>query len=368
MPSVTIDQPIFLAMLNRACAFIQSKSTIPVLECVLLEVGDTFTVKGTNLDIEATVRTSESKCEGAGSVCVFARRLREIVRLCDASAPLIVQWAEGDRALSLTSGPAQFRLTGLPVSDFPLMVDSELTHQFSLPVEDARLLFQKTLFAISTEETRYYLNGAYLHQDGDKLRAVATDGHRMAIQDVALPDGADGMPGVIVPGYTIRGLRHLLNARGLNGIHFAVGPARIKVEIGGLSISSRLIEGSFPNYRRALPGNSNMRLTAGTRHIAAAARRVRAVHSDCMECLAFQMEDGALLISAKSADWGEASERLPVETHGEPIKIGLNARYLLDGLAAHGDVDVTIEMIDPGAPTKITGAPGLTVIQMPMRI
>jgi DNA polymerase-3 subunit beta len=282
--------------------------------------------------------------------------------------------SSSDRAvLAIRAGRSRFTLQTLPESDFPDLTAGDMTHKFSLAAADLKRLIDKTQFAISTEETRYYLNGIYLHAAGSgksaTLRAVATDGHRLAQTDLPLPAGAAGMPGIIVPRKTVTEVQRLIEDSQAE-VAVELSSTKIRFSIGTVVLTSKLIDGTFPDYGRVIPTGNDKELTVDKKDFEAAVDRVSTVSSERGRAVKLSLLGGKLVLSVTNPDSGSATEELEVEYDGDPLDIGFNSRYLLD-IAAQLDGEVAVlRLADPGSPTLIQDkdAKGALYVLMPMRV
>ena len=275
--------------------------------------------------------------------------------------------------LAVRAGRSRFTLQTLPESDFPDLAAGDMTHKFTLPGADLKRLIDKTQFAISTEETRYYLNGIYLHVAGSgkaqTLRAVATDGHRLAQTDLPLPAGASGMPGVIVPRKTVTEVQRLIEDSQAE-IAIELSSAKIRFSIGNVVLTSKLIDGTFPDYQRVIPSGNDKELVIDKKDFEAAVDRVSTVSSERGRAVKLSLSAGKLILSVTNPDSGSATEEIEVEYDSDPIDIGFNSRYLLD-IASQLDGEVAVlRLADPGSPTLIQDkdAKGALYVLMPMRV
>jgi len=304
---------------------------------------------------------------------VPAHMFYEIVRKLPEGSQIVLE-ASGDRAvLAIRAGRSRFTLQTLPESDFPDLAAGDMTHKFKLVASDLKRLIDKTQFAISTEETRYYLNGIYLHTAGtakaQTLRAVATDGHRLAQVDLALPAGAEGMPGVIVPRKTVGEVQRLIED-GEAEIAIELSAGKIRFTIGDVVLTSKLIDGTFPDYARVIPVGNDKELRVDKAAFANAVDRVSTVSSERGRAVKLSLSAGKLMLSVTNPDSGSANEELEVEYEADPIDIGFNSRYLLD-IAGQVDGEVAVlRLADPGSPTLIQDkdVTSAVYVLMPMRV
>jgi DNA polymerase III subunit beta len=275
--------------------------------------------------------------------------------------------------LTIRAGRSRFTLQTLPESDFPDLAPGEMTHKFPLKAADLKRLIDKTQFAISTEETRYYLNGIYLHAANSgktqTLRAVATDGHRLAQAELDLPKGATGMPGIIVPRKTVSEVQRLMED-GEAEVAIELSPGKIRLTVGQAILTSKLIDGTFPDYGRVIPANNDKELVVDKKEFEAAVDRVSTVSSERGRAVKLSITAGKLSLSVTNPDSGSANEELEVEYDAEPLDIGFNSRYLLDIAAQIESEAAVLKLADPGSPTLIQDkdARGALYVLMPMRV
>ncbi|WP_336762136.1 DNA polymerase III subunit beta [Asaia sp. VD9] len=365
--------------LIRALAHIQSvaekRNTIPILANVMLSIeGNLLRLTATDMEIAVV---EEVAAEGArdGAVTAPASVLYEIVRKLADGSMVELDHGGGDAPLALRAGRYATSLNVLPVEDFPSMVAGDLPHEFSIPAAVLRGLVDRTRFAISTEETRYYLNGIYFHvaKDGDapKLRAVATDGHRLARVETDLPSGAGDMPGVIIPRKTVAELRKLLD-EGAGAVQVSLSDTRIQFRVGAVMLTSKLIDGTFPEYERVIPKNNDRFLKVNKQAFADAVARVAAISQERSRPVKLAVQTNLLTLSAISPDQGMAKEELDetsVSYDGPSLEIGFQARYLND-ITDQIDVEAEFAFADSAAPTLVrdTNLPTALYVLMPMRV
>jgi DNA polymerase-3 subunit beta len=370
---VTVERAELLKSLGHVHRVVERRNTIPILANVLVKADrGKLSLKATDLDLEVTDSTAAEVSPG-GSTTVPAHMFYEIVRKLPEGAQIVLE-GSGDRAvLSLRAGRSRFTLQTLPESDFPDLAAGEMSHSFKLPAADLKRLIDKTQFAISTEETRYYLNGIYLHTAGTAksgmLRAVATDGHRLAQVELPLPQGAAGMPGIIVPRKTVGEVQRLVET-GEGDVAVELSAGKIRFTIGNVVLTSKLIDGTFPDYARVIPVNNDKSLVVDKKDFEAAVDRVSTVSSERGRAVKLSITGGRLVLSVTNPDSGSATEEIEVEYDADPLDIGFNSRYLLD-IAAQIEGEVAVlKLADPGSPTLIQDkdAKGALYVLMPMRV
>jgi DNA polymerase-3 subunit beta len=313
--------------------------------------------------------------EGAqqGATTVPAYLLYDIVRKLPEGAEIMLKTDEDGNAMSVISGRSSFRLQCLPQSDFPELSAGTFPHTFRLDSPSLKGLIEKTQFAISTEETRYYLNGIYLHTietDGKlKLRAVATDGHRLARAEVEAPAGSEGMPGIIIPRKTVSELQKLVDEPDV-AVTVELSDTKIRFTIGSVVLTSKLIDGTFPDYQRVIPSGNDKKLVIDRQSFAAAVDRVSTISSERGRAVKLSIADGQLTLTVNNPDSGSATEELPADYGSDPIDIGFNARYLLDIAAQLSGDAAEFMLADAGAPTLIHDSADehALYVLMPMRV
>ena len=368
---VTIERSSFLKALNHVQSVVERRNTIPILSNVLIHAAKgAVKLTATDLDIEI-VESVAADVSREGSVTVPAHMLYDIVRKLPDGAQLELEQGPDSGRISIVAGRSRFALQALPPEDFPDLSSGEFGNTFSLPTKDLKFLIERTRFAISTEETRYYLNGIYLHEvaAGGYLRAVATDGHRLAQAQLDLPEGAKGMPGIIVPRKTVLEIVKLME--GEDGeVEVSLSSAKIRFNVGKLVLTSKLIDGTFPDYERVIPRNNDKFLDADTKTFAEAVDRVSTISFEKSRAVKLNISAGKLTLTVNNPDSGSAEEEIPVTYDRDPIEIGFNSRYLMDVAAQVSASTMRFELNDSGSPTVIKDpddAKSLYVL-MPMRV
>ncbi len=369
----SIERADLLKAVSQAQSVVERRNTIPILANVLIEAEeDGVSFRATDLDVEVIDRTT-AQVERAGASTVNAVLLHEIVRKLPDGALVQITDDPASGRLSVEAGRSKFSLATLPKEDFPIMASSEYESNFSVPAPVLRRLFDKSKFAISNEETRYYLNGVFMHvadgEEGKVLRCVATDGHRLARIDAPLPDGAANMPGVIVPKKTVAELGKLL-ADDDQEIAVSVSETKVRFATPDITLTSKVIDGTFPDYTRVIPLGNSRRLEVDAAEFARAVDRVATVSSERSRAVKLALDEDRLVLSVNAPDSGAAEEELAVAYGDEPLEIGFNARYLLE-IAGQVDRENAVFMFDtPDHPTLMREGNDTSAVYvvMPMRV
>jgi DNA polymerase-3 subunit beta len=370
---ITIERGALLKSLNHVQSVVERRNTIPILSNVLLCAKDgQLSLTATDLDIEV-VEAIDADVAQAGGTTAPAHTLYDIVRKLPDGAQIELSTGSDEGRLQLVSGRSRFALQALPQEDFPAMSAGNLPHHFDLEADALRRLIDKTRFAISTEETRYYLNGIYLHavESGKvkALRAVATDGHRLAQVDHDLPKGASGMSGIIVPRKTVLELQKLLEGE-TGSISIGVSETKIRFEFSGVILTSKLIDGTFPDYGRVIPKDNDKVMQVDGKRFAEAVDRVSTISTEKSRAVKLNLDEGRLTLSVTNPDSGSATEELSVSYSSAPLEIGFNARYLLDITGQLDGEQATLVLADSGSPTLVRDSDDdkAVYVLMPMRV
>ncbi len=370
---ISIERGTLLKALSQAQSVVERRNTIPILANVLIEAdGAEASFRATDLDIEVVDKIT-AVVERAGATTVSAVMLHEIVRKLPDGALVALTDDGTSGRLTVEAGRSNFSLATLPKEDFPVMANSEYDCNFSVAAPVLRRLFDKSKFAISTEETRYYLNGVYMHiatgENGPALRCVATDGHRLARVDAALPDGADGMAGVIVPRKTVAELRKLLDDDDMT-IAVSVSETKVRFATPQITLTSKVIDGTFPDYTRVIPQGNTKKMEVDAAEFARAVDRVATVSSERSRAVKLSLEEDRLVLSVNAPDSGAAEEELSVAYSDEALEIGFNAKYLLE-IASQVDRENAVFLFNSsGDPTLMREGDDESAVYvvMPMRV
>jgi DNA polymerase III subunit beta len=375
----TVERSHLLRSLSHVHRVVERRNTIPILSNVLIRAdGGKLTLKATDLDLEVT-DTLAAEVGHGGATTVPAHILHDIVRKLPDGAEVSLDTGDGSQ-LALKSGRSRFTLQVLPESDFPDLTTGEFPTRFQLPAAAFKKLIDRTQFAISTEETRYYLNGIYLHvvtvNKKPMLRAVATDGHRLAQAQIEAPAGSEKMTGVIVPRKAVGEIQKLVEGAGDTPIDVEISDTKVRVTIpasggaGDVVLTSKLIDGTFPDYARVIPQGNDKVLKVTRAEFRDAVDRVSTISSERGHAVKVGLSDGKMTLTVNNPDSGNATEELGVDYGSDDIEIGFNSRYLLDVADQLESDNSEFRFADPGSPTLILddGATDALYVLMPMRV
>ncbi len=370
---LTIDRAALLKALAHVQSVVERRNTIPILSNVLMDAGGSgLSLTATDMDL-TIVEVAPAEIGTTGTVTAPAHTLYDIVRKLPEGAEVVLA-ADGEQSqLVLTAGRSRFTLSTLPREDFPAAADGALPSSFSLQAEALKNLIDRTRFAISTEETRYYLNGIYLHDtkvdEVPLLRAVATDGHRLARFEIPLPEGGEEMPGVIIPRKTVNELRKLLDEVEGN-VDVALSETRIRFTVEETVLTSKLIDGTFPDYQRVIPSGNNLMMEVDCRTFRASVDRVSTISSEKSKAVKLALSEGQLTLSANAPESGSALEELEVDYAGSAMDIGFNSRYLMEVAQQISGEQMSFAMADSASPAIVQDPqdPAALYVLMPMRV
>jgi DNA polymerase III subunit beta len=364
----TIERATLLKSLSHVQSVVERRNTIPILSNVLIEAWDDNSIRLMATDLDLQVDESvPANVDQAGATTVPAHTLFDIVRKLPEGSQVELNVAEGK--MHLSAGRSRFHLSTLPRDDFPVISEGELPTRFELPAATLRQIIDKTRFAISSEETRYYLMGIFLHLADDQLKAAATDGHRLARIVLPKPDGADGMPDVIIPRKCVAELRKLLDE--LEGtVEVSLSPTKIRFGLGSAVLTSKLIDGTFPDYNRVIPTANDKLLKLDPKTFSAGVDRVATIASEKTRAVKMSLDRDKVTLSVSSPESGTATEELPADYGSDSIEIGFNARYLLDILHEIEGDSVEVHLADAAAPTLLreNDKSNALYVLMPMRV
>ena len=364
---LTLERSVLLKALGHVQGVVERRNTIPILSNVLLSVeGGALSITATDLDMEV-VDQAAGRGSGQGATTVNAAMLYDVVRKLPPGADVALKdgsKGDGDPRLSVVAGRSRFNLPLLPSGDFPQMNAEGITHSFTVDSDALQTLIERTRFAISSEEVRYYLNGLYLHtvevEGAHKLRVVATDGHRLALAEMPAPEGSEGMPAVIIPRKAVAQIAKLAEDGG-ERIHVQVGKTKVvfafttgggdgETEGKGAGLTSKVIDGAFPDYTRVIPRDNPRTALLDTKVFAHAVDRVATISGEKSRSIKLSFETGKLTLQVRNMEAGQAVEELEVEYDGPALEIGFNARYLIDVCAQVKGDQLEMRLAEPASP------------------
>jgi DNA polymerase-3 subunit beta len=364
----TIERAVLLKSLGHVQSVVERRNTIPILSNVLIEAREDGSIRlmATDLDLQVDESVPATVSQ-PGATTVSAHTLFDIVRKLPEGSQVELTAAEGK--MQVVAGRSRFNLSTLPRDDFPVIAEGELPTRFELPAATLRQIIEKTRFAISTEETRYYLMGIFLHVVDDQLRAAATDGHRLARVTVPRPEGAEGMPDVIVPRKAVAELYRLLEE--LEGtVEISLSSTKVRFGLGSAVLTSKLIDGTFPDYNRVIPTANDKLLKLDPKSFSAGVDRVATIASEKTRAVKISLDRDRVTLSVTSPENGLATEELAADYGADGLEIGFNARYLLDILGEIDGDTVEVHLADAAAPTLLreNDKSNALYVLMPMRV
>jgi DNA polymerase-3 subunit beta len=364
----TIERATLLKSLSHVQSVVERRNTIPILSNVLLEAREDGSIRlmATDLDLQVDESVPANVAQ-PGATTISAHTFFDIVRKLPEGSQVELSAAEGK--MQVVAGRARFNLSTLPRDDFPVIAEGDLPTRFELPAATLRQIVDKTRFAISSEETRYYLMGIFLHVADDQLKAAATDGHRLARVTVPKPDGADGMPDVIVPRKCVAELRKLLDE--VEGtVEVSLSPTKVRFVLGHAVLTSKLIDGTFPDYNRVIPTANDKLLKLDPKSFSAGVDRVATIASEKTRAVKMSVDRDKVTLSVTSPENGLATEELAADYSADGLEIGFNARYLLDILHEIEGDSVEVHLADAAAPTLLreNDKSSALYVLMPMRV
>ncbi len=370
---LTIERGALLRSLAHVQSVVERRNTIPILSNVLLEAAEgRLSLTATDMDL-TIVEEVPANVGSGGATTAPAHTFYDIVRKLPDGAEVEVTTSADGGQMTLKSGRSNFTLSTLPKEDFPAAGASDLPQSFQLQAGEAKNLIDRTRFAISTEETRYYLNGIYVHaaksDSVSVLRAVATDGHRLARFEMPLPAGAEDIPGVIVPRKTVNELRKLIEESD-EPLEVSLSETKVRFAFGDTVLTSKLIDGTFPDYERVIPSGNDKVMEVDCKAFASAVDRVSTISSEKSRAVKMTVANGVVTLSATSPENGSADEDLAISYDGPELEIGFNSRYLLDIAQQIEGEGAQFAMSDAASPTivrDVADASALYVL-MPMRV
>ncbi len=369
----SVEKSALLIALQHVHSVVERRNTIPILSNVLIEAKEEgLYLTATDMDISVIEKIESSKAEVTqlGTITTSAQMLYDIVRKLPDNINVELLSENNDR-IAIKASSSSFALNCLPSEDFPSISEENFNHNFTINIEDLTRLIDKTAFAMSLEETRYYLNGIYLHalKDEKKLRTVSTDGHRLSRVDMALPEGAEDIPGVIIPRKTIIEIRKLLEDQEGN-LDLSVSDNKIMMKLNNVVLTSKLLDGTFPDYSRVIPEQNEKEILVSNKLLSEAVDRVSTVSTDKTRAIKINLNKDNMVVSATNPDKGSASENVATKYDADAVEIGFNSKYVLDVARQINGDEVVIKVSDAVSPTLVYDKDdkGVLFVLMPMRV
>jgi DNA polymerase III subunit beta len=369
----TVSRADFIKSLGHVQSVVEKRGTIPILANVKIEAHDgAIEFSATDMEL-AVVDKIAANVVQSGAFTVPAHMLYDIARKLPEDGDVQLTEDPASNKVQVRSGKSRFSLSTLPVDDFPTLSEGDLPHSFVLTRDECKALFEKTRIAMANDETRYYLNGIYIHateDDGEPvLRAVSTDGHRLARMQVSLPSGAANMPGVIVPRKAVGEMLKLLEDAP-NEVKLSLSDYKIRLVCGDVVLVSKLIDGTFPDYSRVIPTGNDASLEVNAAEFAKAVDRVSIISSDKARGVKLSIDATKLGLSSSSTEQNSGEESIDATFDGENFDVGFNSRYLLDVLSVVEGKKLKFHLANATAPALLSDPEdlgGLFVV-MPMRV
>lgn len=369
----TIEKAILLKTLGHVQNIVERRNTVPVLSNVRIEADKNgISFKATDMDTEIT-EIADAKILENGAITAPAHMLYDIVRKLSDGADVELCYPDEKEQLSIVSGHSKFSLPTIDAADFPAISTDSLPTNFEMKRDELKDVIDRTQFAASTEETRYYLNGLYIHpkDEGETkvLRIVATDGHRLACVETPLPKGAESMQGVILPRKTVGEIRKLLDDTAAESVNISLSDSKVRFSLDDITLASKLIDGTYPDYERVIPTGNNKILELSVKTLATAVDRVSVV-AERTRAIKMIANKNHVIITTSSPDLGSAIEEIDASYDSESLEIGYNFRYLLDILAEIKGDTARFSFSDSSSPSVIhdTSDAGAIYVLMPMRV
>ena len=365
--NLTISRETLLKPLQAVIGVVERRQTMPILANVLMTVkGNSLSITATDLEVELVALAEVDAVKTPGEITVPARKLLDICRALPDEARVMLE-LEGDR-LVVKSGRTRFVLSTLAAADFPVVEEINADREIRLAQSDLRRLLDKTQFSMAQQDVRYYLNGVLLETSGDMVRAVATDGHRLALCEITVEDDLGSPFQVIIPRKGVLELQRLVTDEG--EVEIAIGSNHIRASVGNIRFTSKLIDGRFPDYDRVIPKPEGNILKGDRQYLRSALQRAAILANEKYRGIRLGIGKDCLQLQANNPEQEEAQDELEVEYQGDDLEIGFNVNYLLDALAAVDADEVELEFVDTNSSCIIHGpdAENARYVVMPMRL
>ncbi|MDA9109213.1 DNA polymerase III subunit beta [Woeseiaceae bacterium] len=363
---IAIKREDLLKSLQSIIGVVERRQTMPILANIMLTVeGGAVTLTATDLEVELIAKISVENTD-SGSLTLPGRKLLDITRSLPGEAMITIVASEGK--VVVTSGKSKFSLTTLPANEFPLIPGINSEHKIKINQSELRQLIENTQFSMAQQDVRYYLNGLLLEIDGDQLKAVATDGHRLAFCQKQLSVNSPEIKSVIIPRKGVLELQRLLD--GTTDIEVELGSNHIKIVFESICFTSKLIDGRFPEYQRVIPSDTSNHLLANKEDLKTSLQRTAILSNEKYRGIRLVISENEITLQAHNPEQEEAEESIDVEYSGSDIEVGFNVNYLIDALNAIDATEVSLSMVDGNSSCLITDPNDAQTkfVVMPMRL
>jgi DNA polymerase-3 subunit beta len=363
---LTAEREKLLAPLQAVIGVVERRQTMPVLANVLLGVAQgKLSIAATDLEVELVAAT-EVTVQQPGDITVPGRKFLDILRALPEKSSVSMS-TEGEKVV-IRAARSRFTLSTLPAAEFPVIDDINAQQTVQIPRKDLARLLEKTHFSMAQQDVRYYLNGMLLEIDGAMLRAVATDGHRLALCEAALETKAKTSQQVIVPRKGVLELQRVLTDEGTAAV--AIGTNHVRAQIGDVRFTSKLIDGRFPEYSRVIPAAPGAAIRADRDILRQALQRTAILSNEKYRGIRINVRNNAITVQAHNPEQEEAEEEIEVAYSGDELEVGFNVNYLLDALSAIEGQEVELGLTDSNSSCLIRspGNSSARYVVMPMRL
>jgi DNA polymerase-3 subunit beta len=365
---VQSERNALLASLSAVVGVVERRHTLPILSNLLLEKKNgALTVLATDLELQVSTQIDCAEAGEDFAITIAARKLFDIVRALPDTAKIKLDTK--DSQVVVSAGKSRFTLQTLPAADFPRVeTGAGLGETIRLPQKTLKRLLQLVQFAMASQDIRYYLNGMLLVLDGTQLRVVATDGHRLSYAETQLETGAEARE-VIIPRKTVVELSKLLSDVD-DPVELRIGANQVTITLSGTELVTKVVDGKFPDYHRVIPASQPRHLKANRQSVIQALQRAAILSNEKFRGVRLVMSENTLGIVCNNNEQEEAADEIEVSYDGEPLDVGFNVTYLLDGLGALNSEEITLSLGDANSSMLLTseGEPGFKYVVMPMRI
>jgi DNA polymerase-3 subunit beta len=363
---LSADRETILQPLQAVIGVVERRQTMPILANVLLSArSGRLSVTATDLEVEL-VASAEVTVQQPGDITIPGRKFLDICRALPEKATLTIS-LDGEK-VTVRAGRSRFTLSSLPAAEFPTVEEIHAQQALSIAQAELRRLLDQTHFSMAQQDVRYYLNGMLLETEGNTLRAVATDGHRLALCELTLEAKAKAVQQVIVPRKGVLELQRILGSEGT--VELSIGTNHVRAQIGDIRFTSKLIDGRFPEYSRVIPASPAHILKADREVFRHALQRTAILSNEKYRGIRLSVKTNAITLQAHNPEQEEAEEEIEVSYNGDELDVGFNVNYLLDALAAVEGTDVELGLTDANSSCLIR-APGVATckyVVMPMRL